>query len=145
MAQNPVLVPYIRTAHYYETDKMGVVHHSNYIRWLEETRIDLMNQAGLPYTEMEAMGVMIPVVSASCNYKYPVKFGDTVEIHPFITEFNGCRFRLEYEIRNLTSGKLSATCNTSHCFVNMQFKPIRTQKEFPQIYEIFNNCIKVKI
>ena len=41
------IVPYEHKAQYYETDKMGIIHHSNYIRWFEEARIDYMEQAGI--------------------------------------------------------------------------------------------------
>ena len=50
--------PYIHKVQYYETDMMGVAHHANYIRWMEEARIDFMDQLGFPYTEMEARGVL---------------------------------------------------------------------------------------
>ena len=43
--------PYIRRANYYETDQMGIVHHSNYIRYSEEARIELMRQVGLDCRE----------------------------------------------------------------------------------------------
>ena len=49
----PPIEPYERTAHYYETDRMGIIHHSNYIRWFEETRIHYLDKAGYPYSEME--------------------------------------------------------------------------------------------
>ena len=60
-----------RTAKYYETDQMGIVHHSNYIRWFEEARIELMNYVGLPYRQMEENGILIPVLGVTCNYKHP--------------------------------------------------------------------------
>ncbi len=63
----PPIEPYERTAHYYETDRMGIIHHSNYIRWFEETRIHYLDKAGYPYSEMEKDGVMIPVLSAECT------------------------------------------------------------------------------
>ena len=65
-----------RTANYYETDKMQVVHHSNYVRYLEECRMDFMRQLNIDYRELEDKGVMIPVLSVECNYKAPVRFED---------------------------------------------------------------------
>ena len=52
---------YIRKVQYYETDRMGIVHHSNYIRWFEEARIFYMEKMGYSYSEMEKTGIMIPV------------------------------------------------------------------------------------
>ena len=51
--------PYERNAKYYETDQMGIIHHSNYIRWFEEARVDAMEQAGIPYDKMEEMGIIL--------------------------------------------------------------------------------------
>ena len=72
------LRPYSRRVYYYETDKMGIVHHSNYIRWFEEARVDLIEQAGLPFETVEAQGLMTPVLSAESTYKLPFKFGDVL-------------------------------------------------------------------
>ena len=57
--------PYRRAVQYYETDMMGIVHHANYIRWMEEARIDFLAQLGFPYARMEAEGVLSPVRSVS--------------------------------------------------------------------------------
>ena len=59
-------IPYLHKTQYYETDQMGVVHHSNYIRWFEEARTDLLERAGLGYNKMEKLGIAVPVLSASC-------------------------------------------------------------------------------
>ena len=61
------LHPYQRRVNYYETDQMSIVHHSNYIRWFEEARLDLLDQAGLNYRKMEATGIIVPVVDVSCR------------------------------------------------------------------------------
>ena len=45
--------PYEHHAKYYETDQMGIIHHSNYVKWMEEARLDLMDQIGLNYRQME--------------------------------------------------------------------------------------------
>ena len=62
-----------RKVNYYETDKMQVVHHSNYIRYLEECRMDFMRQFDLDYEKMEASGIMIPVLSVECDYRSPAR------------------------------------------------------------------------
>ena len=127
------IIPYTRKAYYYETDKMGIVHHSNYIRWLEEARIHMLSEAGYPFEKMEEDGVMIPVLSAQCQYKYPIRFGDTFKIYSTVTQFNGCKMTLEYKIINITAGeKLSAVCKTEHCLTDMNMRPIRTQRKYPE-------------
>ncbi|MBQ8107934.1 MAG: acyl-CoA thioesterase [Ruminococcus sp.] len=127
--------PYRRKAYYYETDRMDIVHHSNYVRWLEEARVDLMAQAGSPFEVIESMGVVSPVLSVTTEYKYPVKFGDEFEVRSKITEFNGCKFSLSYEIFNLTTNKLSCLASSKHCFTDNDLRPIRLQKKLPELYE----------
>lgn len=56
---------YEHRTQYYETDQMGIIHHSNYIRWFEEARTDLMRQMGIGYDEMEGQGIISPVLSVT--------------------------------------------------------------------------------
>ena len=65
---------------YYETDLMGIVHHSNYIRYFEYGRIKMLEEIGLPISEIEGRGVMLPVVSTFCTYKTPSRMGDNLKI-----------------------------------------------------------------
>ena len=92
-----------RTAKYYETDQMGIVHHSNYIRWFEEARIDLMDQLGLPYRKMEESGVLIPVLGVSCTYKHPIRFDETIVLELEIQNYTGVRFEVVYTCLLYTS------------------------------------------
>jgi acyl-CoA thioester hydrolase len=138
-----MLKPYERTAHYYETDKMGIVHHSNYIRWFEEARIHFLAEAGYPYEKMEENGVMIPVQSVKCEYKNAVKFGETVLIVLKVEEFNGFRFRISYKIVGKETGDLKVTGESSHFFTDMNLKPLRTKTEYPEIYRTFYDYIGV--
>lgn len=137
-------VPFSRKAFYYETDAMGIVHHSNYIRWMEEARINWLANIGYPYSKIESQGLMIPVLSAECQYKYPVKYDDEFEIKIILREFNGVRFSVEYNIYNKTTNKLSAVGKTSHCFVNKDFRPARTKRDYLELYNIFNNNLNTE-
>lgn len=65
---------------YYETDLMGIVHHSNYIRYFEYGRIKMLDEIGLPISKIEGNGIMLPVVSTFCTYKTPSRMGDTLKI-----------------------------------------------------------------
>lgn len=65
---------------YYETDQMGIVHHSNYVRYFECGRVDMLKKLGLPIEKIESMGVMLPVVSVECRYKLPARLGDTLKV-----------------------------------------------------------------
>lgn len=137
--------PYVRNVYYYETDKMGIVHHSNYIRILEESRVSFLQQAGMPFEKIEEAGVMIPVLSAECRYLKPLKFGDTFAVYPRITSFNGVKMELTYKIVNKYSGDLCAEGKTSHCFTDYSLKPVRTKLKYPEIYKIFQNYLDYEI
>lgn len=138
------VTPFIRKANYYETDRMDIVHHSNYIRWLEEARVDFLDKMGCPFTEIEKAGLMVPVLSAECEYKFPVKFGDEFQIDSKITEFNGCKFSVEYVVANITAGKISCIGRTSHCFADKNMKPLRINKKYPEIYKVFAEAAEEK-
>lgn len=127
--------PYERKTNYYETDQMAVIHHSNYIRYMEEARIDYLEQMGLPYKAIEEQGILIPVLSISCEYRSSVRYGDTVSISVFTTRFNGIKLELAYEIRDKKSNELRAKGTSSHCFLNKSFQPIRLKKTHPKLYE----------
>ena len=68
--------PFTRRVNYYETDKMNIVHHTNYIRYFEEARIDFMRQIGCSCAELEKLGAIIPVVDAYAKYHKSIKFDD---------------------------------------------------------------------
>ena len=82
-----------RDINYYETDKMGVVHHSNYIKFLEEARCYWMKSFGMPFEILEENGITIPVLAVNCEYKYHVTFGDTLVIKPYMKEYKGLRLK----------------------------------------------------
>ena len=85
---------------YYETDQMGIVHHSNYVRYFECGRTDMLKQLGLPMEKIEASGIMMPVVSVECRYRTPAKLGDTLRIVSIIEEAPMAKMKIRSEIYN---------------------------------------------
>ena len=73
-----------RKINYYETDRMGIVHHSNYIRYMEEARCAWLENIGIPFTLLEENGITIPVLGVNVTYKHHVTFGETIIIKIFI-------------------------------------------------------------
>ena len=71
---------YKHKVNYYETDKMGITHHSNYIRFMEEARVYFLEQIGWGYDKFEEKGIISPVVSVTCNYKHTSTFTDEIEV-----------------------------------------------------------------
>lgn len=122
---------------YYETDQMGVVHHSNYIRWMEEARVDLMDQLGVTMTQIEDMGMVIPVVSISCEYRTMARFGETVEVYLKLKSYNGIKLFFDYVIKDCTTGETRLTASSSHCFLTKEGKLISLKKSYPEIHQIF--------
>ncbi|MBQ6252286.1 acyl-CoA thioesterase [Ruminococcus sp.] len=130
--------PLERKVNYYETDKMGIVHHSNYIRIFEETRVHYLAEMGMPFENIEAAGVLMPVLSVECSYKHPLVFGEAFQSSIRVTKFNGTTLHLAYRVISLKTGDLCAEGTSSHCFTDTDLKPIRTKNKFPDIYNVFN-------
>lgn len=139
MCELPV---YEREVQYYETDQMQIVHHSNYIRWFEEARLQAMKFLGVPYDVLEEKGILIPVLSASAVYRMAFRFGDTFSIQLKIVKFNGLKMDLAYKVYNKETGVLSTTGETSHAFLGRDRKPLRLKKEFPEIYSRFRSAVQ---
>lgn len=131
---------YIHRVQYYETDRMGVTHHSNYIRWMEEARIDYLDRIGCNYAKMEEMGIISPVTSVECKYKHSTTFSDDVYISVGIEEFNGVRMRLKYIMEN-SEGNIIAEAYSEHCFIKKNGQFIKMNKDFPELYNILKGQI----
>ncbi|MBO5291569.1 MAG: acyl-CoA thioesterase [Lachnospiraceae bacterium] len=138
------IIPYERKVFYYETDRMGIVHHSNYIRWMEEARIDFLKQIGLPYDGIEREGILIPVLAVAAEYKKPFRFGDSFRIELRLVEFSGIKFTIKYEIYKRETEELCATGQSQHAFVDERMMPVRLRKEYPRIYEGLMNRLEKK-
>lgn len=127
------IVPYEHHAKYYETDQMGIIHHSNYVKWMEEARLDLMDQIGLNYKQMEEMEIISPVLSISVEYHSMVHFDDTVVIETKLIKYNGIKMEVEYIMRDKETGELRTTARSSHCFLNRSGKPISLKRTYPEL------------
>ena len=80
---------------------MGVTHHSNYIRFMEEARIDFLTKAGYGYDKLESIGLMSPVIEVRGEYKKSTTFNDELEIDVKIKEYNGVRISFLYQMNVL--------------------------------------------
>ena len=130
---------YERKINYYETDRMGVVHHSNYIRFLEEARCYWLDKENMPFDLLEENGITIPVLSVNVNYKYHVTYGDTLIVNVFMKEYNGVRMTVGYELTDKKNGNVILTGETKHCFTNKELKPINLKKVNPEFHAKFEN------
>ena len=126
---------YKRTANYYETDQMGIVHHSNHIRYFEEARLSFMKSIDCDAAQMEQDGIIIPNVDAYAKYITPVRFQDEMEIEVKLAKFTGVIMRYEYTLRLAKSGETASVGHTEHCFVNDKFKPMSLRRKFPEYFD----------
>ncbi len=125
--------PYEHHTKYYETDQMGIIHHSNYIKWMEEARMDLMDQIGLSYRQMEEMEIISPVLSVYVEYHSMVHFDDTIVIETRLVKYNGIKMEVEYRMYDKETGELRTTAHSSHCFLNRSGKPISLKHSYPEL------------
>lgn len=125
---------YVHKVQYYETDKMGLTHHSNYIRWMEEARIFYLENIGWGFDRLEAMGITSPILSVSCTYKHGSTFGDSVEIETKIKKYNRIKITIEYIMKKVGTEELVATGETELCFINLNTRrPVILKKELPEL------------
>lgn len=136
--------PYIHKVQYYETDKMGITHHSNYVRWMEEARIEFLDQIGWSYVRMEEEGIISPVLAVNCRYKHSTTFSDEISVTVKVKEFKGVRLILEYTMKNRKDDFVVLTGTTEHCFLNKQSRPINMKKEFPGLFQVLTDLANVQ-
>ena len=128
------MTDYVHLVQYYETDRMGITHHSNYIRWMEEARVHFLSAIGWDYAKLEAMGIVSPVISLTCEYRHPTTFSDRVSIRVEVMEVGGVTLRLRYTMRN-QDGTEVCTGTSSHAFLNAEGRPVRMKRDYPDFYE----------
>lgn len=125
--------PYIHKVNYYETDRMGVVHHSNYFRFMEEARVDMMDQMGMGYEKMEEVGIGSPVMEISGKYIKSTTFPDEIEIITTIEKMTTFKFFLNYEMR--VKGEIVFKGKSTNCLLDSTGKPVAVEKTFPDFYK----------
>ncbi|MDO4486468.1 MAG: thioesterase family protein [Bacillota bacterium] len=129
---------YRRKVRYYETDRMGVVHHSNYLRLIEDARMDWIRDHVMNYNDMEQMGLIIPAVSATGNFKAFLRYDDEFAVTMKLVKFTGVRLEFTYEIHNTATGELCYDGESVHYFAaGDDYRPISVKRKFPEIYEAF--------
>lgn len=119
---------------YYETDQMGIVHHSNYIRYFECGRMAMLEEVGLPMHKIEESGIMLPIISVECKYKYPAKLGDRLKVVTYFNELPRARFTVMSEVYN-QDGRLLVEGSVSMGFIDsMTRRPIRCPENLLNLF-----------
>ncbi len=115
---------------------MGITHHSNYIRFMEEARIDFMKQIGWGYAKMEEEGLASPVLAVSCDYKHSTSFPDLIEIEVSVLKCSAVKLQLGYTMTS--GGRVVCTGSSTHCFLGKDGRPLVLQKTMPDFYAAIN-------
>ncbi|MCR5145292.1 MAG: acyl-CoA thioesterase [Lachnospiraceae bacterium] len=131
---------YIHQVQYYETDKMGITHHSNYVRWMEEARVNFLTQIDWPMTKLEEMGLISPVLNVNCDYKKTTTFSDTVSIMVSVKEFKGVKLFLSYEMKD-QKGDIVCTGTSSHAFLDTNGRPVKMKKDYPEFFDAISALV----
>ena len=126
--------PYTHKVKYYETDRMGITHHSNYVRWMEEARIDLLEQIGWGLEKIEENRIVSPIVSIECRYKRTTTFPELITVYVTLEEIRGARLRLRYKMIN-EAGEMVFEARSENCFTDVSGKVIRLDRHLPEFYE----------
>jgi acyl-CoA thioester hydrolase len=121
---------YKRKVHYHETDQMGVMHHSNYFKWMEEARVAFMDGAGFGYARLESEGVVSPVTAIEAQFKRPLLFDDAAEVRLKVARYTGVVLEIEYEF--VKGGERCATARSEHCFLK-QGRPVVLKRAVPEL------------
>ncbi len=126
---------YRHVVQYYETDRMGVAHHANYIHWMEEARVALLAELGWPYDRLEALGLFSPVTAVECRFRRSCTFPDPVDVAITVDSFSGVRLRLRYAMTG-ADGALLCEAASEHVFLDAAGKPVRLRKACPEFFAL---------
>ncbi len=125
---NPILV------RYGETDQMGIVHHSNYLRYFEVARLEWLTTLGISYASMEKEGFILPVIDAKLIYKTPARFEDRLFVHLELDEIPRSKMKFLYTIKNQKNEDVCFGETTLACLNSEKQKPIRFPKDFVRLF-----------
>lgn len=120
---------------YHHTDQMGIVHHSNYVKFFEAARTEWLRAAGLTYAEMERRGVMMPIVEVNIRYKQPAYYDELIAITVSVDELPQARMIFRYDIKG-EDGRAIAHGSTTLGFIDSQTRrPQRAPKWLMEVLE----------
>jgi len=133
------VAPYVRKVNFHETDAMGVVHHTNYLKYFEEARVDWLQKVGHPYEVTAAKGIHYAMVNVSCSYLRAAQFGDEVSVTIGLRELTSARMVIWFEIR--VGDEVSARGDGSFCAVSVAGgspRIVSLRREVPEFFELLD-------
>ena len=124
--------PYLHKVNYYETDKMGITHHSNYIRFMEEARVDFLDQLGWSFIKLEEEGITSPVISVEGVFKKSTTFPQIIEVEVGIEKLSAAKLTFSYEFT--CEGEVVFVGKSTHCFLDTRGIPVLIEKRYPEFH-----------
>jgi len=126
---------------YAETDKMGIVHHSNYFIWFEAGRTDFIKGSHISYSEMEENGILIPLAESNCKYIIGAKYEDELIIKTWVKQLTPVKVEFNYSVIRENDQREIAKGSTLHIFVNNDFRIINLKKVKKEIFDKLESLI----
>ncbi len=134
------------TVRYAETDRMCIAHHSNYPVWYEVGRTDFIKMFGITYSDIEASGILMPLINLTCHFGLPALYEDNLIIRTWCINMSAARIEFTYSVKRKEPDGTETELGygtTEHAFVDSKtFKPCNIKKRMPQFYEMINKNIK---
>jgi acyl-CoA thioester hydrolase len=121
---------------YSETDRMGYVHHGNYVTYFEMGRVELFREKGISYRDVEDGGILLPVYELKVKYMHPAFYDDLLTLKTMLIKASGVKLHFEYELRNEQNQDI---CKASVVlvFVNKDTrKPTQPPEEFLKLMHL---------
>jgi len=119
---------------YNETDQMGIVHHSNYLKFFELARIEWLEKLNIPYEEIEQNNIILPVVRCELRFIKPLFFGDYFFVKVFCTKKPTSTVEFSYEIFNDNNEKTTEGITTLAFLNSLTRKPLRCPEIISDIF-----------
>jgi acyl-CoA thioester hydrolase len=121
---------------YNETDKMGIVHHSQYVNYFEIARTDFVRQAGIPYRRIEEEGLMMPVLGINVQYHTPALYDDTILVETSIKAYDSIKMMFDYKIYRETDRKLLVEGSSAHCWTDLSLRPVSIRRKNKELHAL---------
>jgi acyl-CoA thioester hydrolase len=130
---------------YADTDRMGIVYHASYLRYLELARVELIRSAGLPYTDLENLGLALPLTEIAVRYVAPAEYDDIMTVHIGMSRLTRVRVDFDYRIVVAAGDRAGLgrdveilTARTRHACVRVATgRPERLPVE---VYDVLHSC-----
>ena len=113
-----------------ETDLMGVVHHSNYLRWFEMARVEYLRTANVLLPDLIADGILFPITEVQCKYRQSAYFDEMIRVEARLVDFSRAKLCFAYRVVRETDNVLLAEGTTQNVFTDEKGRIIR----LPQLY-----------